>query len=162
MADTQEVTSRMKRSGLANIATGAIGTYLVAAELVREGFIVSALSQTAKGIDILAADPRTLRPLAIQVKTTERKGRTWLLNQKVESYTTPGLFYCFVAMPRGSTPEFFVVPAAVVAQKAAEIHRAFLDRPVSAKGRPLRDSAMRLFRNREGEWLNRWEVMVRA
>jgi hypothetical protein len=149
----------MKRSGSANITTGAIGTYLVAAELVRQGFIVSALSQTAKGIDILAADPQTLRPLAIQVKTTERKGRTWLLNQKVEVHTTPGLFYCFVSMPPGSPPEFFVAPAAVVAQTAAEIHRVFLDRPLSARGRPPRDSAMRLFRDREGKWLNRWDVL---
>jgi hypothetical protein len=149
----------MKRSGSANITTGAIGTYLVAAELVRQGFIVSALSQTAKGIDILAADPQMLRPLAIQVKTTKRKGRTWLLHQKSEAYTTPGLFYCFVTMPPGSVPEFFVVPAAVVAQVAREIHRTFLSRPLSRKGRPPRDSAMRLFRDRDGKWLNRWDVL---
>jgi len=56
----------MKHGKASNITKGTVGTYLAAGELVRQGFIVSALSQTAKGIDILAADPKTLRPLAIQ------------------------------------------------------------------------------------------------
>lgn len=142
----------MKRSSAPNITKGAIGTYLAAAELVRQGFIVSALSQTAKGIDILAADPETLRPLAVQVKTTTKKRREWMLNEKAEAYKTPGLFYCLVKISDDSKPEFFVVPAKNVAKSVREGHRAFLRRGGG-------DNPIRIFRDAEGTWLNRWDVL---
>jgi hypothetical protein len=142
----------MPRADVSNITKGCIGTYLAAAELVRQGFIVSALSQTAKGIDILAAEPTTLRPLAIQVKTSTKNRREWMLSASAELYKTPGLFYCLVRMLDGSAPEFFVVPAGNIARSVRLGHRRFLKRGG-------RDNPIRLFRDTRGTWLNRWDVL---
>jgi hypothetical protein len=146
---------------LSNVTVGAVGTYLVAAELVRRGYIVSALSQTAKGIDILAADRQTLRPLAVQVKCSQRQpGRAWLMTRTHEQVRADGLFYIFVHLPRTNTaaPEFFVVPSRVVAAYVARSHRDWLRKP-GRKGQQRRDSALRVFRDLEGRFLNRWDLL---
>jgi hypothetical protein len=149
----------MKRSGSANIRTGAIGTYLAAAELVRHGFIVSALSQTAKGIDILAAYPQTLRPLAIQVKTSRKGKREWMLRAAHENIHAPGLFYVLVDMPQGKgRPEFYVVRSRIVAEHIKKSHRLWKKTP-GKKGQAHGDSDIRVFRDPHGEWLNRWDVL---
>ena len=142
----------MDKNKTSNITKGTIGTYLAAAELARRGFIVSALSQTAKGIDILAANPGTLAPVAIQVKTTTKKRAEWMLNHKAEDYTAPGLFYCLVKLADDGRAEFFVVPSRVVATSVRASHRKWM----KAGGR---DSPIRLFRDPDGKWLDRWDVL---
>ena len=77
-----------------------------------------------------------------------------MLNAKAETYRTPGLFYCLVKMTDESEPEFFVVPANVIAKAVRKAHQAFLDRGG-------RDSAIRNFRDYEGVWLNRWDLLNR-
>lgn len=150
----------MKRSGLHPIVSGAVGTYLAAAELVRRGYIVSALSQTAKGIDILAADPQTLRPLAVQVKTSQRGKRTWMLNVTHERIEDPALFYVFVDLPtkRRPVPVFCIVPSAVVASSITKEHADWL-LGTSKKGNPHRANDMRLFRDADGDWVDKWDVL---
>jgi hypothetical protein len=148
----------MKRGGSANITTGTIGTYLAAAELVRHGFIVSALSQTAKGIDILAADPQTLQPLAIQVKTSRKGKREWMLRAAHEHIRAPGLFYILVDMPEGKAPEFHVVRSRVVADNIRKGHRRWKRRR-GKHGQAHGVSDVRMFYDSYGKWLNRWDVL---
>ena len=135
-----------------NITKGAIGTYLAAAELARRGFIVSALSQTAKGIDILAARADTLAPVAIQVKTTTKKKPEWMLNHKAEEHTADGLYYCLVKLAADGPAEFYVVPARVVARSVRVSHRKW----VKAGGR---DNPIRLFRDPDRKWRDRWDLL---
>jgi hypothetical protein len=78
----------------------------------------------AKQIDILALNRATGRTLKIEVKSTEkavRGGRrfgasyAWLMKQQHADALDPDLVYCFVALPPGAAPKFFLVPAAEVA-----------------------------------------------
>ena len=48
--------------------TGMIGAYLVAAELSKQGFIVSPTSRSAAGADLLVTDQACLKAWSVQVK----------------------------------------------------------------------------------------------
>jgi hypothetical protein len=147
---------RKSRSKVPTIITGAVGTYVVAAELVRQGFIVSALSQTAKGIDILAADGQSLRPVAIQVKTAGVKRDGWIMRAHHETIRAPGLFYVFVSVS-GAVPDFYVVPAVTVARTIKREHAAWLQR-TARDGTPHRDTPWRYFR-RNGAYKDAWHLL---
>ena len=152
---------KRKRGGSGSITTGAIGTYLAAGELVRRGFIVSALSQTAKGVDILAFDAKTLWPVGIQVKATGHRSRVYLLRAAHERIYAPGLFYVFVNLPnaaKGWPAQFCVVPSKAVATYVRRSHAAWLKRR-SRTGAKHRDSDMRLFRDPKGRWVDRWNLL---
>lgn len=64
-------------TGLSNKLTGAIGEYLVAAELCRRGYIATTFTGNVPHYDIVASDAKG-RHVAIQVKTTWAK--TWHAN----------------------------------------------------------------------------------
>ncbi len=95
--------------------SGMRGVYLVAAELVGWGFIVSVTSRSAAGADLLVTDDTCDRAWSVQVKATPKPSSYWLLGPKARQLKARSHMYVFVARMAGQ-PEFYVVPARVVAQ----------------------------------------------
>ena len=53
--------------------TGMTGVYCAAAELSRQGYIVSPTSRSARGADLLVTDQSCLNAWSVQVKTNAAK-----------------------------------------------------------------------------------------
>ena len=98
--------------------TGMRGVFLVAAELVARGLIVSPTSRSAFGADLLVTDDRCRRAYSVQVKTNAAHPNFWLLNKRAKQVKSPSHVYVFVNLsaPDGP-PEYFVVPSRVVAKR---------------------------------------------
>jgi hypothetical protein len=95
--------------------TGMTGLYLVAAELSKQGFIVSPTSRSAHTADLLITDATCKNTYAVQVKTNATTFTFWLVNAKTSQIVSDNFVYALVNL-RKTGPEFFLVPSAVVAQ----------------------------------------------
>lgn len=142
-----------------HILAGVAGEYYVAAELSRRGFIASISLRNTRGMDILATNQDGTRSVTIQVKTTQKTGRSWLLSEKAESFVSKTHFYVFVRLGgREERAEFHIVPSRVVAKYVKEGHQGWL-RQLGKKGQPHNDSAMRQFRDRDDRYLEKWKIL---
>jgi hypothetical protein len=94
------------------------GVYLVAAELAKHGFIASPTSRSARGADILTTDVECRSAFSIQVKTAAPVSSYWLLSEHATELVSDTHIYVFVNIKKdGISPDFYVVPSAVVAEK---------------------------------------------
>lgn len=64
---------------------GLAGTYYVAAELSRRGYIVSLTSENTKAVDLLVTNVDSNKIALIQVKTNFSGKKIWTLKKKNES-----------------------------------------------------------------------------
>ena len=101
---------------------GMRGVYLVAAELVARGFIVSVTSRSAAGADLLVTDDSCRQAWSVQVKATPKTTTYWLLGPKARQLRARSHVYVFVARMAGR-PEFYVVPSHVVAKNVRVVRR---------------------------------------
>jgi len=139
-------------SGLSGIA----GEYFVAAELSRRGYVASLTLRNTRGIDILVSNTDATRSVGIQVKTKQGRGAEWMLNQKVETLDlAENLYFVFVCLNGLGAPDYYIVPRGRVVDYARSTHADWLKTPGKG-GRIHQDSAMRKFRDADGEFLNRW------
>src|SRR5438094_3282484 len=88
---------------------GMMGTYAVAFELSRMGWLVAPTYGNAPGIDLLAT--RNDKTIAVQVKTTRIPSMGWLLRQ---SKIAQGITYVFVAVGRKKSPRYFLLKGSEV------------------------------------------------
>ena len=138
------------------VLTGVSGEYFVAAELSRRGYIASITLRNTKGIDVLASNQDTSKSVGIQVKTNHGKRKAWILNQKAENYFEENLFYIFVNLKgTNERPDFYIVPSKVVAEYIEKSHREWLNTP-GKKGKPHKDNPMRMFKDEEDQYLEKW------
>lgn len=140
---------------LAKHLSGIAGEYLVAAELSRRGYIASLTLRNTQGIDVLASSADGSRQVAIQVKCDQGKGPEWILGSKAERLSASHLFYVFVRLHDGGTPEFFVVPSADVAEFTTGSHREWLAKP-GRRGQAHKDTPIRIFSDRQGMYRDAW------
>jgi hypothetical protein len=145
-------------SRLSTTLSGITGVYLVAAELSRRGFIASVALGNSPVIDILASDPKVSRPVALQVKTNQQGDGIWLLDKEAENQQADNLFYVFVDLRTDGHHEFYVVPSKEVARITAENHRTWMRTP-GRRGQPHKDTPMREFKDPEGKFLARWDLL---
>ena len=139
--------------------SGIAGEYFVAAELSRRGYIASITLRNTRGIDILASNVDATCSVGIQVKSRQDRGAKWMLDQKVEGLDlAENLFFVFVSLNDLEMPQYYIVPRERVATYAREDHAAWLKTP-GRGGRVHRDTPMRTFRDPEGEFLNRWDIL---
>lgn len=144
---------------LTSVLAGVSGEYFVAAELSRRGLIASITLRNTKGVDILASDAEANSTVGIQVKSNRSSSPVWILNEKAETYAKDGLFYVFVNLKDIDVrPDFYVVPSSVVAEHVARTHREWLEKP-GRDGQAHNDNPVRNFRDREGTYLERWELI---
>lgn len=141
-----------------SILSGVSGEYFVAAELSRMGYIASITLRNTKGVDILASSSNAGLQVGIQVKTNRGSRRAWLVNKKAEHNHASNLYYVFVNLNHGKSPDYYVVPSKVVAHTIAEDFRKWLDQP-GKRGQPRKDNPMRMFQDKENRWLGRWDVL---
>lgn len=137
---------------------GTAGEYFVAAELSRRGFVASITLRNVRGIDILASNVDATKSVGIQVKTNQGSGKEWILSKKAEDEIAENLFYVFVNLNGGATPEYHVVPRQVVSKYVRESHQNWLKTPGKG-GRAHVDTPMRKFADREGSYLGRWDLL---
>ena len=100
--------------------SGMQGVYLVAAELVARGFIVSVTSRGAAGADLLVTTDTCAHAWSVQVKATIKPtvgshGNYWLLNREAKYLRARSHVYVFLSIRRVGW-EFYVVPSRVVAK----------------------------------------------
>jgi hypothetical protein len=139
--------------------TGNAGVMFVAAELCRRGVVALPTARNTEGIDLIASEPSGGKSVAIQVKTSQRKTKKWLLTQKAESVKSPTIFYVFVnlGLP-GECPEYHVVPSRVVAATIKKGHQNWLDTP-GKSGRRHQDSKIRVFWDRGSKFRDNWPAL---
>jgi hypothetical protein len=139
--------------------TGIAGEYFVAGELSRRGFMASITLRNNEGIDIHASNNSGDRIYTIQVKTNQHGGRSWPLSSKVELIKSENLFYIFVLL-KGlkERPEYFIVPSITIAERIKEVHSAWLATS-GKKGQPHHDNNLRRFDDKEGEFLEKWDLL---
>lgn len=144
---------------LPSILAGVAGEYFVAGELSRRGHISSITLRNTKGVDILVSNQDVTRQIGIQVKTNQNNKREWVLSEKAEDYFAENLFYVFVNLrDENQRSEYFIVPSFVVAEYTKNSHREWLKTP-GKKGQKHNDSSVRMFRDLEGEFLEKWGLL---
>jgi len=148
----------MKSKRLNSVLSGVAGEYLVAAELTRQGYIASITLRNTKGVDVLVSNEKATKTVGIQVKTNQDSTKWWLLGKKAEDYFADNLFYVFCNLNNGSKPDFFVVPSKIVAKFVRENHQRWLNTP-GKRGQKHKDNPLRQFRDKESNYLNRWESL---
>lgn len=139
--------------------SGIAGEYFVAGELSRRGFMASVTLRNNDSIDIHASKTRDNKMFAIQVKTSQVSKRSWQLNKKAELFEGNNIFYIFVTL-KGleERPDYFIVPSSVIAKFTRDGHAKWLETP-GKKGQPHNDTNMRIFFDKEGQYLEKWELL---
>lgn len=144
---------------LSPIQIGVAGEYFVAAELSRRGYVASLTLRNTRGIDILASNADASRSVGIQVKTSGRNRRRWMLSKKAEKDLAENLFYVLVLLGQDTLlPEFYIVPRAEVAKYVRESHAEWLRTP-GKKGQEHRDTNVRQFDDPKGKFKDRWDLL---
>lgn len=144
---------------LSSMLSGVAGEYYVAAELSKRGYIASITLRNTKGVDLLCSNSEATKTVSIQVKTNRRSDRSWVINQKAESYFTDNFFYVFVNLNENKTaPDYFVVPSKDVAKLAKESHIVWLATP-GKTGKTHNDTTIRKFFDKKENYLNRWDLL---
>ena len=141
------------------ISTGNCGEYFVAAELERHGFTVAVPMSNVKDFDILAIHRiKHDYQLAIQVKTTQKSKKQWVLNKKSESLVGDNIYYIFVTLSGLEIPEYHIVPSKIVAETVKTDHQNWLNTP-GKNGNVHKDNTIRKFADENNEYLNNWSVL---
>ena len=143
---------------LSTIQTGVSGEYFVAAELSRRGFVASLTLRNTRGIDVLASNADATKSVGIQVKTCSGTKPDWILNKKAEVDLAENLFYIFVCLPVRGEPSFYVVPRREVAKSVRDSHKEWLATP-GLRGHQHQDNEMRRFKDKEGKYKDRWDLL---
>ena len=148
----------VQRSRLSTGLSGVAGEYFVAAELSRRGYIASLTLKNTRGVDILASNSNATRSVGIQVKTNQGRGKEWMLNQKVETDEATNLFFVFIRLNDLDSPEYYIVPRAVVSELVRTNHKKWLSSP-GRNGQKRNDTSVRKFRDHENVYLGRWDLL---
>ena len=144
---------------LPTILCGVSGEYFVAGELSRLGYIASITLRNTRGIDILVSNSIATKQIGIQVKTSQGRKPEWVLNEKAENFYADHLFYVFVNLKgKEERPDFYIVPSKVVANHIRTNHRQWLETP-GKKGQAHKENPVRKFRDKEKQFLGRWELL---
>jgi len=142
---------------LSNIAVGIAGEYFVAGELAIRNFNAAITLRNNESYDILCTSPDGKKQFGVQVKTT-RNSRNWLLNKKVET-GKENLFFIFVnILGLDQRPEYFVIHSIELAEMISKAHQNWLITP-GRGGRPHKDNPNRKFNDKEGDYLERWDLL---
>ncbi len=141
------------------LLAGVAGEYFVAAELSRRGYVASITLRNTRGIDIVVTSSDASRTVTIQCKTSSTERKQWILTKKSEDFVSATHYYVFVSL-RGELerPVYHIVPSKVVADAISSGHSEWL-KNTSKSGKPHKDSAIRNFKDKEGQYLERWDLL---
>ncbi len=138
--------------------SGVAGEYFVAAQLTRLGYVASINLKNTRGVDLLVMNEATMDTVMVQVKTQQGGKREWMLTQKADSLKNQKLFYVFVNLNGiHGQPDYFIVPSTIVAEYGLNDHTTWLNAP--GKKGPHKDNAIRIFRDLECKYKDRWDLL---
>lgn len=141
------------------ISTGNCGEYFVAAELERHGFTAAVPMSNVESFDILAiSHDAPYKQIAIQVKTTQKSKKEWILSEKNENLIGDNIFYIFVTLHGLSYPEYHIVPSKVVAEYISEDHKRWFSSP-GRDGSQHKYTTIRKFRDEDNSYLDKWDIL---
>ena len=140
--------------------SGVAGEYFVAAELSRRSYIASITLRNTKGIDILASNEDASKSVGIQVKTSQKAQKDWILSKGAEDYFNDNLFYVFVDLKDElSRPNFHIVPSETVARRAKKEYEEWIAEMSPKTGKARTETTMRWFIDPKDEYLERWDLL---
>ncbi len=146
-------------SKLESTLVGVAGEYYVAAELSLRGYLASITLRNSRGIDIIASSADGTRSVSIQVKTSSGGKPKWMLNQKAETFSSENHFYALVVLNGlESRPDFYIIPSNDLSKRVYESHKNWLA-GTKKDGSARKNSAMRSFKDDEGEYRESWELL---
>jgi hypothetical protein len=143
---------------LSTTLAGVAGEYLVAAELSRRGYVATLTLRNTRGIDILASNTDATKSVGIQVKARQGATADWVLSAKAEQDVAENLCYVFVRLPPGVPASFHIVPRRVVAAYVRAEHERWRATP-GRRGQAHGVSGVRLFRDRDNTYKDRWDLL---
>jgi hypothetical protein len=148
-----------KRKPITGVLSGVSGEYFVAAQLSRLGYIATITLKNTEGVDLLVTKESAQKSVAIQVKTDQGAGKSWVLNRKDERRSDPNLYYVFVSLKKEEElPDFHIVPSKVVADQIKRDHARWLKTP-GRKGQAHNDTSMRRFEDKQSKYVNAWNIL---
>lgn len=150
--------AKKKSAKLTGTLSGIAGEYLVAGELSRRGYIASITLRNTRGVDILVSNLDAVKSVGVQVKTNQNGRREWVLTKEHETELARNLFYIFVNLNGTGPPQFFIVPCREVARYARDNHQRWL-KGTARSGKPHQDNPFRKFRDPEGQYRDRWDLL---
>lgn len=141
--------------------SGIAGTYYVAAELSRRGYIALITLKNTAGVDILASSEDSFKSIGIQVKTNQHnKRKAWLLSKKNEDLHSENLIFVFVNMKKdGERPDFYIIPSVTLAEEVSKGHLKWLETP-GKNGKEHNDNNMRMFGDKQENHLENWNIIT--
>jgi hypothetical protein len=107
---------QMQEGGLSPQLRGMLGVFLTAAELTKRRLLVAVTSRNAAGADLLVTDQDCRKAWSVQVKTNAGLGRSCDAGDRAKEIDSKSHVYVFVYMDADLSPEYYVVPADIVAQ----------------------------------------------
>lgn len=125
------------------VSIGNSGEYFVAAELERRGFTAAVPMSNTKDFDILAINRETHRQVALQVKTSRGKTKSWILNKKSELLSNPDVYYVFIVLNELEQPRYYIVESSLVATSMQKGYKKWIDDDKTGKKR--HETSMRKF-----------------
>jgi hypothetical protein len=141
-------------------AVSLVGEFAVLSQLALRGYDANMTLGHTKGVDILVADPESLRMRKLEVKTNHRRSRqrltvsrlfgktlsSWIMHKKHEAIRDPNLFYCFVNIGKPTDVfKSYIVPSAVISRYVKGQHVHWLQTR-KREGKSMKDTDMRIFR----------------
>ena len=85
--------------------------------------------------------------------------RKWPVGQNAANFHSENMFYVFVAFKKiDERPEYFIVPSKDVAKHVKDGHKKWLETP-GKNGQAHKDSSMRQFSDKEGKYLELWDLL---
>ncbi len=142
---------------ISGIQSGVAGEYFVAAELSRRGYMCSITLKNTKGIDVIVSNENSKKLVGVQVKTNNSSRKAWVLNKKAEELSEDNFIYVLVNLNRlEQLPDYYIVPSKIVAEYIKKDHKEWLNTP-GEKGQSHRETDMRMFRDENDEFKNKWE-----
>ena len=141
-----------------NISIGNAGEYFVAGELERHGLTVAVPMSNTKDFDILAINRTSYNQYAIQVKTTGKVKKDWLLNNINKMIYKENIIFIFVCLNGMKKPEYHIVPSEIVYKKRDDYNN-WINTP--GKNGKLHDPQSNKihFKDNENIYLDKWDYL---
>jgi hypothetical protein len=140
--------------------SGIAGTYYVAAELSKRGYVALVTMKNTSGVDLLVSSEKSFNSVGIQVKTNQTdKRQGWLLSKKNEDLKSDNLIYVFVNLKSdNSRPDFYIAPSEIIAKTIKTGHKRWLDTP-GKNNKMHNDSSLRMFFDNDNNHKEKWELI---
>jgi hypothetical protein len=140
--------------------TGIAGTYYLAAELSRRGYVALVTIKNTSAVDLIVSSQENFNSIGIQVKTSQiNKNQGWILSSKNENLVSENIIYVFVNLKTDNArPDFHIVPSKIVAETITNKHKKWLE-TLGKNDQPHNDSAIRTFYDNENIFKEKWDLI---